>query len=287
MSSAANNPAIKPRTLAIIAVAATVLLVLVALVQIFLNGGFRASLTPSGGVLPTSVTVIKAEFNRPLAALEEQPEGFVRFEPAIPVNTLITDSDLVIVLEEQPDVNSEVTLFITDILAQDGSQTSIEKKYKVEFVPYTQLDGDAKELNEENSAPTDISQHPLVQILPHSELSYSIDYTYAIRGDSVPIDPDGPQDNFILVINTIARTDIDPDEYKATNLRLRDRALEWIREQGFNPEDYDILFTPDDAFLDGNESEDGGVEEFTENANTLPEEEFTGDGVPPDASFFE
>ena len=261
-----------------------VLLLFAAVSTIRNSVSFRVTGTLPSGTLPTSTAKIRVEFSKELAPLEDQDPEFVQFTPELEHTKSIEGKTLEITLLSEPEKDADLKLLIRNARSASGSNHSTEITYSVKYIQFGDLSPKERELQETaTQAPT---ADGFISQLPYETVSYNI------RPLQIPKDPFSEEDDddpleFGLYIETIAlRTGKSLEEYKQTNLRLRERALEWIRSEGKNPDAFFITYGPSDEELNGEvQTREEDTRPLTQEQE--PEEEFTGDGTPPDASFFE
>lgn len=244
-----------------IKIAAVVTVVICVLLLVMRAGSvlqFRVTgVSPKPKTLPTSTRYITVDFNRELAPVDKQPEGFVNLFPEVPILTKIEGKRLTVTFLTEMVKDSDVSLSLNKITSEDGDTVTTKLEYVVKYVQYNKL---SQEERDRQTAMTGRPQdrNPLLSKLPHDEIAFRINY-FADEDTFGTADSwQGEKDHYVVTINTYTLKDGVPLEtYAEKNRALRKLALDWIREQGVNPDtDINISFTPNDEEL-------GGAEQYT------------------------
>jgi len=245
--------------------AATIVLVLGLLAfRTVSNSQFRIVKTsPSGSVLSTSTSKIVIDFNRQLKDIDQQPDDLIQLEPDLAKDVSINEKTLTITLIERPPREIDFTITIDNLTSTDEDVLSTNIKYAVEYVPFNKLSAEERAKNI-SSVGTPQDRHPLLGQLPHDEISFRVTYIANPETFGTADDWRDEKNNFFVTISTFSlKQGVPAEEYKATNISIRNDALDWIRKLGVDPDDdITIIFAPNDDELNG-------------------VEEFTGDGVEP------
>ena len=122
----------------VISVAAILAIALIGW-RLFVNAQFRIVDVLPRETLPTSSDTIVIDFSKKLKNIDEQPENFLSFEPAIATKLDVNDRTLTILLLEQTTDNTTLDIHIQGITADDGDQLHTTLNYTVEYVRYNEL----------------------------------------------------------------------------------------------------------------------------------------------------
>lgn len=252
-----------------ILVAIGALVALITVFQIYSMNRFQAVSVSPEKTFPSATESITIEFNKDLTPLEDQPQDFAVVEPNLPFVAVINDNVLKIQFgegnQEDPFIGkiydgTEFTLNINSIMSAGGKTTSLVLPYKATIKP-------VEEVAEEDKPVGDIlDRHPLLPKLPYDAIAFKVDYYVISQDFGLAKSWQEEKINFRVVVTTYVPRDYgEPiSTFKESTERLRNRALEWIKEQGVDPNnDVVVLYEPNDELVDQ------GLEEFT------------GDGIDP------
>lgn len=246
-----------------------ILVAIAAFVVLFLAWGVHetvkfkiVALSPKK-TLPTSTNEITIKFNKELKNIGEQPENYIKIDPATSYTTILKEKTLTIKLLEPGKDGTTMKIDLNDITEMGGDTLSSSIMYDVKYIPFNKL---SKEEQARQTAATKnpAESNPLLKKLPHDEISFRIDYVPDSTTFGTANTWQEEKDNYVVTIATFARKDgVTPEVYAEKSKALRTQAIDWIKKQGVNPDtDINIVYAPSDDELSG--------------------QEFTGDGSPPE-----
>lgn len=266
------NPSGGPLTpmarLVIIGVPIAIVILLLVIFQTVSRSQFRLVESIPSRTLPTSTNTIVLNFNRELKPTEEQQQNYISFTPDLSSIVTINSKTMLITFVSQPEKDSTFAIELRDLRSTKDESLTTRVEYAVKYIPYGQLSDEERERQSRNvGRPED--RNPLLSKLPHDEISFRISYITNPETFGTASDWRAERDNYTVTVSTfVPEPAAKPDDaYTKSTLQIRQRALDWIRKQGVDPDnDINIAFIPGDIDLQGS-----------------GEDEFTGDGAPPES----
>ena len=127
---------------------------------------------------------------------------------------------------------------LSNIKSKDGQNIKyIKYEFQGAFTPYGQL-SDSDKKQQINDTDVGNINDPATNILPKYSDNFAIEYTLLSELDSKG---KGLKLNIILLLDKFNFED------KATILAYKNEALKYLRDNGINPNDYQIVWTPEEA----------------------------------------
>lgn len=222
-----------------------VVVVLIIIISIAGSLGFKVVSYEPKGNTPQPVAIV-VKFNK---AISTKNRGDIKLNPSIVGTSKIKD-DTLYFYPSSPLANKQsYTVHVSSYMSFDNKKM---KDLSFSFKVDTSINKPASQAQIDASiAGTDsTSQNPIVAKLPYDNLTYRI--SAVISGDVGDAKTWRDfKNNYLIKIETFAyKNPAHPENYKADTLRLRQDALNWIKQQGIDPaKDIRVYYVPDDQAL--------------------------------------
>jgi len=202
------------------------------------------SYEPKGTTQPPLVVAIN--FNKNISS---KTKGTVKLSPAISGTSKIKDSHLYFYLGTGLIDKQTYTVTVSGYTSVDNKKM---KDLKFTFLVDKSIkQTPSKAQIDASIAGTDPnSQNPILNKLPYDNLTFRI--TGVVNGDVGDAKTWRDfKDNYFIKVQTFAYKDPKHlENFKPDTLRLRQQALDWIKQQGVDPaKDIRIFYTPDDQAI--------------------------------------
>lgn len=206
------------------------------------------SVVPANRSEASVTTRIEYTFNHPLDP--DISENF-SITPYVPGRIIIKDDRLIFEPSQNLDIDTEYEAVLENPRSKNGLRSeSVKTEFTAVYIPFNEVPEAQREQEVQQSENLQ-ETYPIVSHLPHETLEYKIDYTvpnYAApeteEGQEIADDSVQPLE-LEIELYAIRNRPEQHDRYKKQLRRYRDKALEYIRSLGFDPNDYDIRYNPD------------------------------------------
>lgn len=216
-----------------------------------------ASTTPSHKNYPSSLGSMEIFFNRDLdtAALQditEDPASFIdlHFDSAVTAST--TKNSLKLTLSQTPKPG-KYKISLKNIRAADGTVLNTDLPFIVKDIPYEELSKAEQKLYDGLSVDADtdvVDEHPELIKLPHQTDKYMISYTAEEPRDINSFRHEHGTPKLIISMkffqpgsNARPASPAEQAAYIADIRTHRQAAIEWLRANGFDLEEYAIQYS--------------------------------------------
>ena len=185
-------------------------------------------------ILPTSTTSIEYTFNHYIG---KNPKIKISGSMASYKYTYSVDNNRLNIRILTP-LDDGGSLSIDFSVLSSLSSGDFSEKYAVKYIDFNELPKKEQEKQIATSSSFE-GDYPIVGVLPILSDSFEIDYQYP---------PDGSSRLRLIITSLLVNTD-DPEASPSSDANLslireaRDDALKYIKDNGYNPLDYDIYYT--------------------------------------------
>ncbi len=218
---------------------------LIILVIVSSSSGFKVNGYEPKGASPQPVAIV-VKFNKPIST---KNKGNVKVDPFV-IGTSKIQGDTLFFYPNTPLANKRS--YHVQVNAYTSSDNKKMKDLSFYFTVDTSLSRPASKAQIEASvAGTDSSsRNPIVGKLPYDNLTFKI--SAIINGDvgDAATWRDFKSNYFIKIETFAYKNPAHPENYKPDTLRLRQDALNWIKQQGVDPaKDINVYYVPDDQVI--------------------------------------